>query len=148
GDARQRADLQQHVLVEDAAAQRLGGHGADVWRHPGQHEHGQHGGHPVDYRRGQQPGGSGGDRGQAGAMMPSAPRAARQRPAGRKMAYPTGIITATTEAGTSTDQTPASSAISPIAVSEAVTAANSRSPSRTRSASSSSNGRSLRGSYS
>jgi hypothetical protein len=57
-------------------------------------------------------------------------------------------MTATTEAGTSTDQTPASRAISPITARDAATAASSRSPSRTRSASSSWNGRSFRGSYS
>lgn len=82
----------------------------------------------------------------AGAMIARAPSSARTGPAGRRIAYETGTISATTEAGTSSDHTPETSRISAIAVRLAATAASSRLPSRTRSASSSSNGRSLRGS--
>lgn len=58
-----------------------------------------------------------------------------------------GTITTTTEAGTSTDQMPVLAAIRPIAARDAVAAASSRTPSPTSWASSSTNGRSLRGSY-
>ena len=80
--------------------------------------------------------------------MPAAPSTALPAPAaGRSSAYDSGTISTTTDAGTSTDQIPVTVAIRPIAVRLAAIAASSRPPSRTRSRSSSSNGRSLRGSY-
>jgi len=83
----------------------------------------------------------------AGATIATAPAAAVRRPCGRSSAYATGTITTTTEAGTSTDKNPLMSAISPIANKLAAIAVNSRLPSLTSAASSSSKGRSLRGSY-
>ncbi len=63
GQPGERADLQQHVLVEDAPPQRLVGHPQDVMRHPGHHGQRHPGGQPAGEPAGQHTGGARNQRG-------------------------------------------------------------------------------------
>ncbi len=81
-----------------------------------------------------------------GAVRARDPATALPRPKGRRMKKATGSRLATTVAGTSTDKTLSTSTMRAMASRLSPVATSRRLPSRTRAASSSSKGRTLRGS--